>query len=142
MNLLRDIQNAAVDSDNVSIALRKAKILASRLNNDEFRQWVDCELNGYPEDLKALPTYRIVPAIAKGYFSGWAGSALKNAPIPASCLPERFRDFARKVFLRQGIGSIESLISAKGGIDGFRSEWPPDLVALVVCNLESGTSIC
>lgn len=62
MTLLREIQAAATDGTvEISTVLRKAKILASRLKNREFGQWVDCELNGY-SDVADLPPYRILPA--------------------------------------------------------------------------------
>jgi AbiTii len=48
MTLLREIQAAATDSKtDIATVLRKAKILAARLQNLEFRSWVDQELNGY-----------------------------------------------------------------------------------------------
>ncbi|MBF0290686.1 MAG: hypothetical protein HQK86_00860 [Nitrospinae bacterium] len=47
MSLLRDIQTAAVAPDtDVATLLRKCKILAVRLGNDDFKAWVDHELNG------------------------------------------------------------------------------------------------
>ena len=128
MSLLVEIQNAAVEAGDIAVALRKAKILGSRLNNGDFKRWVDFELNGYPKD-SPLPDYRIIPAIAKGYFNGYGGRALNNAPIPASRLPEKLRDFGRQVYLRQGIGTIEATIGRQN--ETLKSEWPPDLVAMV-----------
>jgi hypothetical protein len=55
MTLLRDIQEAALDSKvNLADLLRKCKVLAARLKHEEFATWVDWELNGYPER-KMLP---------------------------------------------------------------------------------------
>ena len=45
MSLLREIQNDAVNSKvKVSDLLRKCKILAARLGNDDFKIWIDSEL--------------------------------------------------------------------------------------------------
>ena len=45
MSLLREIQNAAIDGGvKLQTLLRKCKVLAARLGNDEFSQWVDAEL--------------------------------------------------------------------------------------------------
>jgi len=130
VSLLKEIQESAVEAGDVAVALRKSKILASRLNNSDFKKWVDSELNGYPDD-DSLPDYRIKPAIAKGYFSGYAGSSLNNAGIPAYCLPEKFKDFARKVYIRQGIGSVEAIVGDATTNRTLELPWPPDLVALV-----------
>lgn len=55
MSLLRDIQQAAVDSSiPLSDLLRKCTLLAARLQNDELRSWVARELNGY-ESADELP---------------------------------------------------------------------------------------
>jgi len=79
MSLLRDIQNAAVSKDtDVATLLRKCKILAVRLGNDEFKNWVDSELNGY-ESIDNLPEYRILHTISHRHFSGPYGSSLKDA---------------------------------------------------------------
>jgi AbiTii len=129
VSLLTEIQDSAVEAKDIEVALRKAKILASRLNNVDFKKWVDFELNGYP-DSASLPGYRIIPAVAKGYFSGFAGSSIDNAPIPAACLPEKFRDFARRVYIQQGIGTIEATI-ATGKNETLSFPWPGDLLALV-----------
>ncbi|RZG43836.1 AbiTii domain-containing protein, partial [Acinetobacter wuhouensis] len=59
MSLLREIQNDAVNSNvKVSDLLRRCKVLAYRLGNEDFKTWVDSELNGY-ELLDGIPSYRI-----------------------------------------------------------------------------------
>ena len=48
MTLLREIQADAVDTNvDISVLLRKCKVLAARLGNKEFNLWVERELNGY-----------------------------------------------------------------------------------------------
>jgi hypothetical protein len=92
MSLLREIQAAACDPNvDVATLLRKCKILAVRLGNNDFKRWVDNELNGYAiaDD---LPEYRILHVESYGHFSGPFGQSLSNAPIPPSCLPEKLRD--------------------------------------------------
>jgi AbiTii len=139
MSLLRQIQDAAVEAGDIAVALRKAKILASRLNNEDFKRWVHFELNGYPDNL-SIAEYRILPAIARGYFSGFGGSSANNVPIPAACLPEMYRDFARKVYIRYGIGTIEAIISDGDKNGALNFPWPPDLVALVGKKIYQGMS--
>lgn len=130
MSLLRDIQEAAVDSD-VPIAslLRKCKILAARLGNADFKAWINAELNGYPSK-DAVPQYRVMSVHSKGHFSGPAGSGLKNADIPLLCIPEELRQSLRETHLTDAIAGLESLVKdSKGGI--AQEPWPPDVVAYV-----------
>lgn len=96
MSLLREIQNDAVNSSvNVSDLLRKCKILAYRLGNEDFKSWVDSELNGYDsEDL--LPDYRILYVGSKGYFVGSFGKSLSNADIPTHGLPDWLQEICTK----------------------------------------------
>ncbi len=92
MTLLRDIQEAVIDADvRISVVLRKCKVLAARLGNEDFEKWVDSELNGYKK-IEYLPEYRILSVNSKGHFSGWGGSGLRNADIPISCLPEEYQE--------------------------------------------------
>ena len=70
MNLLEDIQNAAADSSSdVETLLRKCKILAARLNNQQLEDWLIWESNGYPEDVP-VPKYRVWQLQVRGNFLG------------------------------------------------------------------------
>lgn len=115
MSLLREIQQAATDSDvDLPSLLRKCKILANRLGNPEFKQWVNFELNGYP-DLDKLPDYRIFGVQVLGDFSGPMGSGLKNAPIPSSCIPEDLREVLFTCRMNSPVAALASLIEDSDG---------------------------
>jgi hypothetical protein len=130
MSLLRDIQNAALDSKvHLPDLLRKCKVLAARLGNQDFKSWVDAELNGYGEK-ETLPNYRSFRVESQGHFAGFLGSGLKNTPIPLSCLPEQFRDMLFTHHSREPVSALADLVS-KGGSGSFRVPWPADLVAHV-----------
>ena len=128
MSLLRDIQNDVIDTNvDISVILRKCKVLAVRLGNEPFENWVDQELNGY-KNKNLLPDYRIVQIYSKGHFSGPFGSGIKNADIPLSCIPKKYREDLSKCYFMEPIGYyINSLNNSKG--DNFEEQWPPDLVA-------------
>jgi hypothetical protein len=114
VSLLRQIQDAAIDSStDIATLLRKAKVLAARLNHAEFKRWIDHELNGYP-DAKLLPSYRVLRITARGHFVCAFGSELKNAPIPETCLPEKLRRWATVSHLKEPIKAYESLARADG----------------------------
>ena len=109
MSLLREIQDAAIDEKtDITAVLRKCKVLAARLGNEEFKNWVDLELNGYAHQ-DPLPEYRISEVYSKGHFVGPFGSELRNGDIPLNCLPEKWRDNFRYARAREPISSYSSL---------------------------------
>ncbi len=128
MSLLREIQDAAISSDvELTTLLRKCKVLAARLGNKEFKVWVDNELSGY-KDTADLPDYRILEVNSKGHFAGPFSSALNNADIPLSCIPEKYRENLSQSNMHEPIASLESLIKNSDG--GTAQEpWNPDFVA-------------
>lgn len=130
MSLLREIQDVAIDqnSDVLSL-LRRCKVLATRLKNKEFSQWVDWELNGY-KNTEDLPDYRIITVHSKGHFSGVAGSGLRNADIPLSCIDKKYKKHLEKSFFMQSIGSYLDLVRNPDA-GNFQEPWPPDLVAII-----------
>ncbi len=134
MKLLHEIQKEAVDGKaDLATLLRKCRVLAARLKNDEFKNWVQYELDGYPPDAE-LPEYRTMNAQSFGNFAGAFGSGLQNAPIPMLCIPKKFHDFINTVEFRDGIGSLQDLVPHnEGGI--LQEQWPADLVAIVARNI-------
>lgn len=130
MSLLRQIQDAAIDSSTpISDLLRRCAILANRLGNAEFKQWVDFELNGYPPSA-ALPDYRILPAPAIGDFEGAYGSWLRNIGIPPSSLPNEYRQYAERVLLRQPISFCAAMAQTDPS-GSVNAPWPADLLVIV-----------
>lgn len=128
MSLLRQIQDAAIDSSiDLPTLLRKCKVLAARLGNDDFKRWIDNELSGY-DNKNDLPEYRILSVNSKGHFSGAFGSGIRNADIPLRCLPEKFRENLRHAYLMQPIAAIASLVEDSNS-GSLQEPWNPDLVA-------------
>ncbi len=60
------------DNCNILNALRKAKVIALKLDLTEFGAWIDKELNGYSME-QEIPSYRIVKGIlrARNPYAGW-----------------------------------------------------------------------
>ena len=140
MSLLRDIQDAAIDSNvELVVLLRQCKVLAARLGNPEFKKWVESELNGYNANNanKDLPEYRIFKVNSKGHFSGPLQSGLRNADIPLSCIDKQFHKNLTHSYMNQPIAEMESLVkNASGGT--LREPWNPDLVAYVGQDIYQG----
>ncbi len=138
MSLLREIQDAAIDSNtNLAVLLRKCKVLAARLGNEEFKQWVENELSGYP-DIDSLPDYRILKVNSKGHFSGPFQSGLRNADIPMSCIPKELRKNLSHSYLVQPVASMESLVVSDSNSGTLQEPWIPDVVAHVGQNIYEG----
>jgi hypothetical protein len=126
MTLLRELQQDAIDSKiDVTTVLRKARVLAARLNNAEFA-WIQHELNGYPDGVK-LPQYRVLSIVAKAHlFFGY--TQLQSAQIMASQIPERFRIWATTHKLSGSVSELSSLIAGhKETGTGIQCPWPQEL---------------
>jgi hypothetical protein len=129
MSLLREIQEAAIDnSTDLETLLRKCRVLAARLKNEEFKLWVQSELDGYPSGLE-IPAYRKFHCQCQGHFSGPFQSGLRNAPIAESCIPKEFLKALTTVEIKQGVGSLKSLVGGEGSV--LKSDWAADACALL-----------
>jgi hypothetical protein len=128
MTLLREIQASATES-NVGIGnlLRKAKMLAARLQNPEFTQWVDRELNGYP-DADSLPVYRIVKVVVRGNLASAGGyRRFDGAPIMTTFLPDELaRRFGNPAYLTGPIAEYAALLEGDSERE-IGSPWPQEI---------------
>lgn len=137
MSLLREIQDAAIDSNTeLAVLLRKCKVLAARLGSPEFKQWVENELSGY-DNIETLPEYRVMKVNSKGHFSGSFQSGLRNADIPLSCIEKKFHKNLSHSYMTQPVAALESLVRDTSG-GTLQEPWNPDLVAYVGQNIYQG----
>ncbi|MBP1638660.1 MAG: hypothetical protein H6Q17_243 [Bacteroidetes bacterium] len=83
------ITDLAYDNITLSQALIRAKLIAHKINNEDFRLWIDNELNGY-SSLDILPSYRIIPcelqAVINVPFEG-----RRTIPMETSALDTMFK---------------------------------------------------
>ena len=57
-SLIKEIQRDALNSDiGVADILRKSLLVAKKLNQQEFENWIELELNGYPRPTKSESAY-------------------------------------------------------------------------------------
>lgn len=130
-NLLRQIEEEAVDSkSDVASLLRKCQVLASRLQNEALKCWVRRELSGY-KAREELPPYRVIPCNSLGNFCGFGGRALNHAPIPPSCVPEKYRSLLSEFLIMDGVGELQSIAKNVNAGETLSQPWPADLIALV-----------
>ena len=129
-SLVAQLQNDVVDSGvPISDILRKAKVLASLLKNEEFKHWIDAELKGY-DNADDLPDYRKFRPVNLGTFSGPFGKMIKNFPIPVALLPNSIRKFAESALFQGGVKELQASSSQAAKKDGLRFPWPPEMVII------------
>ena len=114
--IVLQLQELAASGDaSVSELLRKARIVASKLKLDEFNDWLQHELHGYPPDAN-LPEYRI-----------FFGDLRAHNPMNGILMPVRFNveltEALSRIRCRQSIGSLEDVL--KGASNGLQVPLSP-----------------
>lgn len=132
MNLFDKIQSDILGEADLSTILREAKVLAYRLKNQEFKEWVEYELNGYRGNA-SIPKYRSLGTVSCGDFINlrWR---ISGTQIPLQNFPDEIQEIMRAVDLRQGVKELESMVeSSKLSKDGhqLRVPWPRELIPLL-----------
>ena len=118
----QDILNPEVS---LSTILFKAKVLAYKLKNEKFKQWVKCELDGYPDAID-LPDYRRIEAPLVAFiFNGFNGQ--RNVPISLSSCPDWFQEVAGVIRFTSGIRTAEALSRRE---DMVSSPWQAEWIAV------------
>jgi len=128
--LIKQIQIGVLDQ-NVSVngLLLKCKILATKLGEKEFNEWIEKELTGYTNTPKdKLPKYRITPVQSTGVFVGPSGFGFENFIIPSHIIPKEYEKFLSYLHLTESIASVEELSKA----DIMFERWDTDLVATII----------
>jgi hypothetical protein len=106
-SLVEELQRDALDSNvRVSNLLRKAKTIAVKLELSELEQWVDHELNGYPEG--DVPGYRVIVGQVKGWnpYHGWQ---------PVIFGDRKVEETYSKRQIHQKIAELENAVEKAGG---------------------------
>jgi hypothetical protein len=128
MTLLRELQRDALDPRvDITTLLRKARVLAARLNNPEFVAWIQHEQNGYPIGVD-LPNYRILNVSSKAHLV-MGNRHMTMAPVMASKIPEEFRHWATISPCLSSISELSSLIAGadKAAQPSVICEWPQEI---------------
>lgn len=131
MSLFNEIQHDILSNIELSIILRKAKVLSYRLKNKDFKDWIENELNGYKE-VDLLPEYRKIFTVTNGNFAN-SFRVLKNVPIPLQNIPKEYHKFFSEIDLNQGIKELESLIDTvdRSDDDCLKSPIPANFLSLL-----------
>lgn len=130
MSIIHDIQEDILNpSIPLSSALRRATVLAFRLQSNELKEWIRQEQNGYNCELDELPIYRKLITESFGHFHGAYGREIRNAPIPTLALPDELHDIASNMPLFQGIRELEGLLEGDGL--NLTILWPANYLAFL-----------
>jgi len=118
-SLVLELQRDAINPEiSVLVLLRKALVVAKKLNIQEFQQWVEKELKGYPEN-SDLPQYRFMfgQLKARNPYRGW---------IPVT-VPSQIHEFISKRPVHQPISEIETLVETLKDKNSSLITMPPEL---------------
>jgi hypothetical protein len=132
MTLLGAIQASATgEAGSVAVLLRQCKVLASRLDHAGFAEWVESELNGYPEDaVDRLPEYRRLRGLeVRAHIIGPMGSQNTSAVIPPAAIDETHREPLFNADLIHAAAVLENIVSSADS-STLHLSWPADAVLL------------
>jgi hypothetical protein len=137
--LLQEIRDGAVDGKtDISTVLRKSLVLATKLDHEGFKTWVEKELNGYgPND--ELPPYRVLHVQSLGDFVGPFHSVARGLPIPPKNVPEKFRKVATTMSLTDTVAGLSTLLRERE--DELIAPWPADLTAVLADKFYEGMNL-
>ncbi len=128
-SIVLELQKETLKSSvNITDLLRKALIVARKLNIKEFQNWIELELNGYSGSSK-IPEYRTVKGEVKYWnpIRGW---------IPAIIEDMDLVEQLSKRTINQPIGEIETILKTDDNSTRFEIPFPKNLeFALMKGNL-------
>jgi hypothetical protein len=122
-SLVLELQRDALDpAISVLVLLRKALVVARKLNIQDLHHWVEKELNGYP-DGSDLPKYRFMfgDLKARNPYHGW---------IPVN-VPSKFHESICKRPVHQPISEIEAMLESQKDKNASLITMPPALEELL-----------
>jgi len=108
MKLLDEIIETLSSQDgNLNEALLKTKVLLHRIGKKDLVDWVNKELNGYPDD--SVPHYRNVSCEVRAdvWTPGWQ---IKSHPIPIAHLTTNEQKSLTEFVMRDSIATIEEAL--------------------------------
>lgn len=115
--LIKDLVN---DSITLSQGLTKAKLIAYKIENDTFKDWIFNELNGYSNP-DILPEYRIIPCDLYSKINvPYQGT--RKIPVEASALDKWLNGKLYKMNVLQSVSTIEDGIKEAKGQGQFGYE--------------------
>ena len=140
-SIIADITNHDVS---ISDLLRKAHVLAFKLNNPTLKNWLNCEVNGYDSDAE-IPRYRKLSAVLFGQIEqnrGFAGSMIyHHFRLPIDHLPDKIKSLIQSWDYRSPINEIQHILDSSKSDGCVRVTCSNQIIPLVSQALESNIYI-
>lgn len=115
---------AANPSLPLSTTLGEARVLARRLGDDAFLNWLDSEMAGY--QAATPPDYRNISPASYGRFANPEGRThVFDLLVPLDSLPDEAREKATSLRLSHGVATLETH-AADETVQWHPESWPPD----------------
>jgi len=108
MKIIEEIIGELTNKDiHLTDVLIRTKVLAFKLKNNELKEWIDAELEGYTKN--NIPEYRVLPCqitctISNGF------QRMQNYPIPLLGLDGKLKDLMTKMRLYQSISTLDDFV--------------------------------
>jgi len=115
------ITDIAYDNITLSQALTRAKLIAYKIDNEDFRLWIDNELNGYP-DHNLLPSYRVISCELQAVMNiPFVGQ--RTMPMEATALDKMFEGKFSfyEMNVVQSVSTLEENIQKADGNTGYEN---------------------
>jgi AbiTii len=114
MSQFSQLLNEAADAElhKLSAVLLKAKVFASRIRGRKLRQWIEAELMGY-NNVKEVPSYRVVHPVLFGDFSGMFHSRIRNVHLSTSIMPKDMRNLFENYPPKESVTALEELAAVE-----------------------------
>lgn len=113
MDILQQIQEDLLNQNiSVSDVLRKARVLAHQIKNEDLKKWTISELDGYPSK-DAVLGYRIMKTSCFGVWTDGSTWSASNQPVPTYKIKdEKLKRLATTYVAWEGVKYIEQLVGS------------------------------
>lgn len=125
--IVLQLQELAVESNhNISDLLRKALLVATKLDLKEFQLWISSELNGY-EDITKVPDYRKIYGEVKAY------NSVQRRYMPFVVDDAKMMKALQEVIVKDSIDSLRHAVETSEKKDKIISySYPPEISSMLM----------
>lgn len=107
--IIKDLANGSIDTQT---ALKRTKVLLQEFDDERLLEWVNYEIEGYPNDVE-VPEYRRISGQSFcSYIKGTMLRFLKysNVPLSLGNMPENEREIFYYANMRESVGALKGTI--------------------------------
>jgi len=126
----------ASEQGSLTEALLKTKVLLHQIGKKELVEWVNNELNGYPEEAE-LPAYRVLPSVVLANLNSMTFRAQAH-PIPIGHLGADKEEVLEHTPMHQSLAVLQEMGLSK---DGMKRAIPMELNGVLQQGLAHGVGI-